>query len=160
MARPHIRLLKDWKFTIWSVYLLVEAMLLFNDKCVVQTPGNSSKGTEQGGKGQEHKWLDDLILWTKSKASCHRTCHTPQKRDSTQKQDQLKNIKIISSFQCQTILKKSQNHKQQPVAPKFMSLSSLVVLPSLQSQSRVQTRSWSYFYPADRVVTFQMFQSP
>ena len=73
-----------------SVYLLVKAVLLFNHKCVVQTPGKSSEGTEQGGQGQKYERLGDLVLCTKSKASCHRPSDGPQKWDSTQEQDQLK----------------------------------------------------------------------
>lgn len=43
-------------------YLLIKAMLLLNDKCVVQTPGKSSQGTEQGGEHQKYERLGDLIL--------------------------------------------------------------------------------------------------
>lgn len=78
---------------VQSVYLLIKAMLLLNDKRVVQTPGKSSEGTEQGGKHQKYKWLGDLILRAKSKASCHRTSNAPQKWDSTQEQDQLQGFK-------------------------------------------------------------------
>jgi len=45
-----------------SVYLLVKAVLLLYDKCVVHTPGKSSEGTEQGGKRQKHERLGDLVL--------------------------------------------------------------------------------------------------
>lgn len=36
----------------------------------------------------------------------------------------------------------------------------MIVLPSPQSQNRVQTKSWSCFYPADKDGTSQMFQNP
>lgn len=73
-----------------SAYLLIKAVLLLNDKCVVQTPGKSSYGTEQCGKCQKHQGLGDLVLWTEAKASRHRTSDAPQKRDPTEEQDQLK----------------------------------------------------------------------
>lgn len=37
-------------------------MLLLDDKRIVQTPGKTSQGTEQGGKRQKHEGLGDLIL--------------------------------------------------------------------------------------------------
>lgn len=42
------------------MYLLVEAMLLLNDKGVVDTPGKTSEGTEQCRKHQKRKRLEDL----------------------------------------------------------------------------------------------------
>lgn len=75
---------------VQSVYLLVKAMLLLNDKCVVHTPGKSSKGTEQGGERQEHERLGDLVVCTKSYANHQGASNAPQKWDSTQEQDQLK----------------------------------------------------------------------
>lgn len=72
-----------------SAYLLIKAVLLLDDKCVVQTPGKSSYGAEQGGKCQKHEGLSDLVLGSESKASRHRTGDAPQKRDSTEEQDQL-----------------------------------------------------------------------
>ena len=78
-----------WVSAVQSPYLLVKAVLLLNDKCVVQTPGKSSYGAEEGGKRQEHEGLDDLVVWTKPKATCHRASGAPQKRDSTKEQDQL-----------------------------------------------------------------------
>lgn len=74
---------------VQPAYLLIKAVFLLNDKRVVQTPGQSSYGTEQGGEHQKRKGLRDLVLWAKAKASCHRTSRIPQKRDSTQEQDQL-----------------------------------------------------------------------
>ena len=72
------------------LYLLIKAVLLLNDKCVVQTPGKSRYGTEEGGKRQKYQGLGDLILWTESKANSDRTSDVPQKGDSTQQQDQLR----------------------------------------------------------------------
>lgn len=81
-----------------SVYLLIKAMLLLNDKCAVQTPRKPSQGTEQGGEHQKYEWLGYLVLWTKSKTRCHRASNTPQKWDPTQEQDQLKDFKQKVSF--------------------------------------------------------------
>lgn len=64
-------------------------MLLLNDKCVVQAPGQSSHGTEQSGEHQENQWLGDLVLWAKTKASRHRPSNGPEKWNSAQEQDQL-----------------------------------------------------------------------
>lgn len=91
------------------MYLLIKAMLLLNDKCVVQTPGKSSQGTEQGGKHQKYEGLGDLILGAKSKASGRRTSNAPQKGDSTQEQDQLQSFKHnINLFYFE--LNESHNH--------------------------------------------------
>lgn len=71
------------------VYLLVKAMPLLNDKCVVYAPGQSSHSTEQSGQHQENQRLGNLVLWAKTKASCHRPSNGPEKWNSTQEQDQL-----------------------------------------------------------------------
>lgn len=73
-------------------------MLLFNHKSAVQTPGKSSYGTEEGGQRQEHQGLGDLISWAESEVSRHRTGNVPQKRDSSQQQDQLKGSKMSRQY--------------------------------------------------------------
>lgn len=74
--------------------LLVKAVLLLDYKRVVQSPGKSSQGAEQSGKGQKHQGLGDLVFWSEPKTSRHRTGDIPQKRDSTQQQDQLQDFII------------------------------------------------------------------
>lgn len=73
-------------------YLLIKTVLLLNDKRVIQTPGKSCKGTEEGGERQKHEGLHDLILRAESKASCHRAGDVPQKWNSTKEQNQLQNV--------------------------------------------------------------------
>ena len=130
-------------------------MLLLNDKRAVNAPWKASEGTEKGGQGQKHKGLGNLIFWTKSKPSCHRTSRTPQEGDSSKKQNQLQDRtgRIIRSYKT----KWANDWKLELIIPLSLSCQSL---PFLQSQSRVQTKNRSCSCLAGKAVTSQMSHCP